>query len=189
MSDVGDRCQTHKARACQKCAGDAGAPEPYAGKSVAEIVHDYAVIRGDLTEQYARDQLVRIIEGRIGVAEKRADDNAYAGIRAEADARNMEIERNLLRITLRKMVDEVERLTAALAEAEANAARLADDGCIAVGCRALAERDRLTGVVAKVRELADDAAIMDGPDSPDDPRLLVRLDLEALLRVLPRATS
>lgn len=34
---------------------------PYAGKSWAEIIHDYAVIRGDLSEQYARDQLVNLI--------------------------------------------------------------------------------------------------------------------------------
>lgn len=41
---------------------------PYDDKTIAEIVHDYAVIRGDLSEQYARDQLVTIIERRIAAA-------------------------------------------------------------------------------------------------------------------------
>lgn len=36
----------------------------YAHMSAAEIVHDYAITRGDLSEQYARDQLARIIECR-----------------------------------------------------------------------------------------------------------------------------
>lgn len=40
----------------------------YAGKSIAEIVHDYAVVRGDLVEQYARDQLIGILEDRQGRA-------------------------------------------------------------------------------------------------------------------------
>lgn len=48
------------------------------GKSIAEIVHDYAVVRGDLSEQYARDQLVRIIEGRIRAASIPEDDATWA---------------------------------------------------------------------------------------------------------------
>lgn len=43
-------------------------PGPYDDKTIAEIVHDYAVIRGDLSEQYARDQLVHLIEQRIDQA-------------------------------------------------------------------------------------------------------------------------
>jgi hypothetical protein len=35
---------------------------PYDRKTVAEVVHDYAVVRGDPSEQYARDQLVLWIE-------------------------------------------------------------------------------------------------------------------------------
>lgn len=35
------------------------------GKSIAEIIYEYGAVRGDLSEQYARDQLVSIIEGRI----------------------------------------------------------------------------------------------------------------------------
>lgn len=35
---------------------------PYDSKAPAEVVHDYAVIRGDLSEQYARDQLAEWIE-------------------------------------------------------------------------------------------------------------------------------
>lgn len=38
---------------------------PYDDKSVAEIVHEFAVVRGDLSEQYARDQLTAVIERRI----------------------------------------------------------------------------------------------------------------------------
>lgn len=41
---------------------------PYDDMTIAEIIHDYAVIRGDLTEQYARDQLVKIINERIEAA-------------------------------------------------------------------------------------------------------------------------
>lgn len=41
----------------------------YDRMTIAEIVHDYAVVRGDLSEQYARDQLVSIIEARIRAAE------------------------------------------------------------------------------------------------------------------------
>lgn len=29
---------------------------PYDKRAVADVIYDYAVIRGDLTEQYARDQ-------------------------------------------------------------------------------------------------------------------------------------
>jgi hypothetical protein len=35
---------------------------PYDSKTPAQVVHDYAVIRGDLSEQYARDQLSGWIE-------------------------------------------------------------------------------------------------------------------------------
>jgi hypothetical protein len=35
---------------------------PYDSKTPAEVVHDFAVIRGDLSEQYARDQLANWIE-------------------------------------------------------------------------------------------------------------------------------
>lgn len=38
---------------------------PYDHKSVAEVVHDFAVVRGDLSEQYARDQLVSWINRMI----------------------------------------------------------------------------------------------------------------------------
>lgn len=44
---------------------------PYDSLTIAEIIHDYAVVRGDLTEQYARDQLAQIIERRL--AEKDAE--------------------------------------------------------------------------------------------------------------------
>lgn len=35
---------------------------PYDTKTPAEVVHDYAVVRGDLSAQYARDQLAGWIE-------------------------------------------------------------------------------------------------------------------------------
>jgi len=51
----------------------------------------------------------------------------------------------------------VERiLTARLAEAELVAALEAGDACGAVGCRALAERDALLAMEARVRALADE---------------------------------
>lgn len=38
---------------------------PYKNMSIAEIIHDYVVIRGDLSEPYARNQLEAIIEQRM----------------------------------------------------------------------------------------------------------------------------
>lgn len=35
---------------------------PYDHRTPAEVVHDFAVVRGDLSEQYARDQLSEWIE-------------------------------------------------------------------------------------------------------------------------------
>lgn len=53
---------------------------PYKDQTVAAIVHDYVVNRGDLFEQYALDQLVDLIEQKIaharregGCAEGRAE--------------------------------------------------------------------------------------------------------------------
>jgi hypothetical protein len=36
----------------------------YDTATIAEIIYDYAVVRGDLSEPYARDQLVSIIKKR-----------------------------------------------------------------------------------------------------------------------------
>lgn len=47
---------------------DSNGPYWYSSKTIAEIVDEYGRVRGDLTEQYARDQLTRIIEGRIAQA-------------------------------------------------------------------------------------------------------------------------
>lgn len=52
----------------------------YDGKTVAEIVHDFAVVRGDLGEQYARDQLVRIIEWRIAQARSDQHEQTIDGV-------------------------------------------------------------------------------------------------------------
>ena len=41
---------------------------PYDRRSVGEMVHDFAVVRGDLSEQYARDQLVKAIERKLARA-------------------------------------------------------------------------------------------------------------------------
>ena len=35
---------------------------PYDSKTPAEVIHDYVMVRGDLSEQYARDQLAGWIE-------------------------------------------------------------------------------------------------------------------------------
>lgn len=59
---------------------------PYDDMSIAEIVHDYVVVRGDLSEQYARDQLVSIIEKRIA-RRLRAVLGDPAGTLAEHDAK------------------------------------------------------------------------------------------------------
>lgn len=37
----------------------------WSDKTIAEIIHEYGKVRGDLCEQYARDQLTAIIEQRI----------------------------------------------------------------------------------------------------------------------------
>jgi hypothetical protein len=49
----------------------------YDSKTIAQVIYDFAVIRGDLSERYARDQLVRIIEDRIAAARVpvRVDNN------------------------------------------------------------------------------------------------------------------
>jgi hypothetical protein len=41
---------------------------PYARKTFAEVVDDYVLVRGDLTERYAREQLVREHEARVQAA-------------------------------------------------------------------------------------------------------------------------
>lgn len=41
---------------------------PYDHKTPAEVVHDFAVVRGDLSEQYARDQLAEWIERHAAAA-------------------------------------------------------------------------------------------------------------------------
>lgn len=41
---------------------------PYDRLTISQIVHDYVVTRGDLSEQYARDQLTRVIERHIAHA-------------------------------------------------------------------------------------------------------------------------
>lgn len=60
----------------------------YQGKTMAEVIHDYAVIRGDLSEQYARDQLVRIIEEREAPLIERVRVAEAALARVEAVARD-----------------------------------------------------------------------------------------------------
>lgn len=37
----------------------------YDGNTIRDIIHDFAVVRGDLSQQYARDQLAQIIEDRL----------------------------------------------------------------------------------------------------------------------------
>ena len=39
----------------------------YDGNTIRAIIHDFAVVRGDLSEQYARDQLVQIIQDRLAL--------------------------------------------------------------------------------------------------------------------------
>lgn len=39
--------------------------DSYDNRTIAEIIYDYAIIRGDLSEPYARDQLAKIINDRI----------------------------------------------------------------------------------------------------------------------------
>jgi hypothetical protein len=41
---------------------------PYARKTFADVADDYVLVRGDLTEQYAREQLVREHEARVQAA-------------------------------------------------------------------------------------------------------------------------
>lgn len=52
---------------------------PYDSKTPAEVVHDYAVVRGDLCDQYARDQLADWIK-RYG------REKAREALEAAADA-------------------------------------------------------------------------------------------------------
>lgn len=51
---------------------------PYDSKTFAEILDDYVLVRGDLSAEYAREQLVRIVEQRIADAEKAGYDRAVA---------------------------------------------------------------------------------------------------------------
>jgi len=57
-------------------------------RTIAEIIHEYGYVRGDLTEQYARDQLTAIIESRVAAA--RADERARVLGEVEARANQMD---------------------------------------------------------------------------------------------------
>lgn len=66
---------------------------PYDHKTPAEVVYDFAVIRGDLSEQYARDQLAgwieRLVTARVAEAveqERAARLALVAKIEALADS-------------------------------------------------------------------------------------------------------
>lgn len=49
----------------------------YADKSITEIIHDFIVVRGDLTEGYAREQLVEALEQHEQAAKAVAWDEGY----------------------------------------------------------------------------------------------------------------
>lgn len=49
----------------------------YTDKTMADIIFDFAVVRGDLGEEYARDQLIEIIEDRIYTYRKQFVDLLY----------------------------------------------------------------------------------------------------------------
>lgn len=60
-------------------------PKAYVGRPIEEVIYDYAVTRGDLTEQYARDQLARVFHTREAAAEQRGRDAVLADVEALKD--------------------------------------------------------------------------------------------------------
>lgn len=55
---------------------------PYDGRPVAEVIHEYVVVRGDLCEQYARDQLTNWIERYVAELVRSAETDRDRFLRA-----------------------------------------------------------------------------------------------------------
>lgn len=88
---------------------------PYARKTFAEVVDDYVLVRGDLTEQYAREQLVREHDARVQAA--RDEERARADERAARDQRRYDC----VAEALHKAVIRAERAEAELRDARGGA--------------------------------------------------------------------
>ncbi len=69
-----------------------------------DIVYDFAVIRGDLTEGYARAALADVIDRRTLIAERAATTYMEFAEKAEAQLRAAET----MAVALKKMRDELE---------------------------------------------------------------------------------
>jgi hypothetical protein len=91
----------------------------WSDKSIAEIIHEYAVVRGDLVEQYARDQLEAIIVQRIaraatgGImlgADHQPDAPTREGVSEKLDRRALLADRAAFAARLAEVEGEVERL-------------------------------------------------------------------------------